>query len=96
MFKAGILRQLPIASRSRYNALDADTQLTFLHQLCGQNCLLGLEACVALTHARHQRETGLSVKFTRHWPIRRSFLVCTLSQAHLSVRDALSRRNSIH
>ncbi len=31
--------------------------------LCGQNCLLSLEACAAVTRARHQREAGLSVHF---------------------------------
>ncbi len=29
--------------------------------LCGQSGLLGLEVCVAVTRARHQREAGLSV-----------------------------------
>ncbi len=31
--------------------------------LCGQNRLLSLEACAAVTRARHQREAGLSVHF---------------------------------
>ncbi len=31
--------------------------------LCGQSCLRGLEACLAVTRARHQREAGLSVHF---------------------------------
>ncbi len=29
--------------------------------LCGQSCLLGIEACAAVTRARHQREAGLFV-----------------------------------